>query len=83
MIDNLTQLKKEIDNLTKRFNEFKDKPYLIKGKDLTKSIFDAITPIFSEKEKINLIRAIVISAICEIVIQATIFLVLYFKFFCK
>jgi len=59
MNNDLLKLKKQFDILNKKINGFIDKPYLIKNKDLTKSISSAISPIFREDEKIMLIRIMV------------------------
>lgn len=78
MLEDVVKLKQEVDDLTKRFTEFQDKPYLIKCKDLQKSIADSISPIFNEREKIGLIRFLVLLGIISIIFQGFVLWTLYF-----
>jgi hypothetical protein len=78
MLDDVVKLKEEVDRLTKKFSEFQDKPYLIRSKDLQKSIADAISPIFNEREKIGLIRLLVMLGIISLIFQGFVLWTLYF-----
>jgi hypothetical protein len=78
MLEDVEKLRKEVDKLTQRFTEFQDKPYLIRCKDLQKSIADSIAPIFNEREKINLIRFLVLLGVISIIFQGFVIWTLYF-----
>lgn len=78
MSEDVIELKKQVEELTNKFNNFKDKPYLIKCKDLEKSVSDAIAPIFNEREKIGLIRVITVLGIISLIFQGFIIWTLYF-----
>lgn len=71
------KLQKEISVLTCKFNEFRNKPYLIKNKDLEESISKALTPIFKEKKKIFWIKSIVLIGFLNLIFQT---FVIYYLF---
>ena len=77
-MSDVEELNKKVDKAIKQISELRDKPYLIKSKDLSKSISDALNRTFQEKTKVNLMWAILIIGIGGLMMMGFILWTLYF-----
>lgn len=72
------KLNKKVDKALKQMNECFDKPYLIPKKDLEEIIKNSIGSVFHEEKKINLLVALLVIGIIDLMMMGFIIWTLFF-----
>jgi hypothetical protein len=78
-MSDVEKLNNKVDKAIEKLSDFKNKPYLIKSKDLSKSITIALEDVFHENKKINLMCAILIIGIIGLMLMGFILWTLWFS----